>query len=328
MTPLAENKASFDAYGITAWHRAGYTGKRGCAVTHERPSVGPAEVLFPDIMPPTGNSHPYWTSAAFLQICPDAKLYSIPFQTDSFLKDKYAPWFEAHHPDVAFASVNYSGSGYDDVFKPLTRFCTFLNSIGNTEVDNPSQLARDEAWYGVAAVDYINGAFVHRPNSWLSDAIDIAGAGQMYVPTTHGAVETFSDTSCATPFIAGMCHLVNDLFLDKVGRALTASEMMHFMKEHRRDIGPAGKDNQTGLGVFILPDPTTINPFHWIHRTIHMRIGDKTVYVDGKPMMLDQPPIFDRVTNRTLVPVRFIAETLGAAVDWNSAIPLDIFITT
>jgi hypothetical protein len=44
-----------------------------------------------------------------------------------------------------------------------------------------------------------------------------------------------------------------------------------------------------------------------------------TVFLDGKQMNLDQEPVL--VENRILVPLRIIAESLGAAVEWTEEIP-------
>jgi peptidoglycan-N-acetylglucosamine deacetylase len=49
--------------------------------------------------------------------------------------------------------------------------------------------------------------------------------------------------------------------------------------------------------------------------TIEMTIGSTTAYVNGQPTTLDVAPYL--VESRTQVPVRFIAETLGAAVGWD-----------
>jgi len=48
---------------------------------------------------------------------------------------------------------------------------------------------------------------------------------------------------------------------------------------------------------------------------INMQIGSKTAYVNGSPISLDVPP---QITNgRTLVPIRFVSENLGADVGWD-----------
>lgn len=50
--------------------------------------------------------------------------------------------------------------------------------------------------------------------------------------------------------------------------------------------------------------------------TISMRINDTMAIVNGKTMMMDVPPRV--IDERTLVPVRFIAESLDAHVNWNA----------
>jgi N-acetylmuramoyl-L-alanine amidase len=49
--------------------------------------------------------------------------------------------------------------------------------------------------------------------------------------------------------------------------------------------------------------------------TIKLTIGDTNAYVNGQLVELDVPPKI--VNNRTLVPLRFIAENFGFQVDWN-----------
>ena len=46
-------------------------------------------------------------------------------------------------------------------------------------------------------------------------------------------------------------------------------------------------------------------------------INDKTAVIDGKAVTNDVAPII--VNGRTYTPARFVAEALGAKVDWNEA---------
>jgi hypothetical protein len=46
-------------------------------------------------------------------------------------------------------------------------------------------------------------------------------------------------------------------------------------------------------------------------------IGSTRALVDGEEVQLDQPPEIDPRSNRTLVPLRFLAEVLGWKVVWN-----------
>jgi hypothetical protein len=50
---------------------------------------------------------------------------------------------------------------------------------------------------------------------------------------------------------------------------------------------------------------------------IWLKIDDNTARVNGADVILEAPPILRG--GRTLVPVRFIAESLGAEVEWNEA---------
>ena len=49
---------------------------------------------------------------------------------------------------------------------------------------------------------------------------------------------------------------------------------------------------------------------------IKLTINDKTAYVNGKEITLDTPSVIK--DGRTLVPVRFISESLGKDVEWDA----------
>jgi hypothetical protein len=48
---------------------------------------------------------------------------------------------------------------------------------------------------------------------------------------------------------------------------------------------------------------------------IKMQIGSNTAYVNGSAVRLDAPPQI--VKGRTLVPIRFVSENMGAGVTWD-----------
>ena len=56
-----------------------------------------------------------------------------------------------------------------------------------------------------------------------------------------------------------------------------------------------------------------------IPKIITLIIGDSAATVAGQPYNLDALPYLDEQANRTLVPVRFVSEALGAWVEWESA---------
>ena len=49
--------------------------------------------------------------------------------------------------------------------------------------------------------------------------------------------------------------------------------------------------------------------------TIKLYINSEDAYVNGEPYVLDVPA--ELINNRTMVPIRFVAEALGTEVDWN-----------
>ena len=51
-------------------------------------------------------------------------------------------------------------------------------------------------------------------------------------------------------------------------------------------------------------------------RVVILTVGQTGATVDGSPYTLDTAPYIDAVANRTLVPIRFVSEALGAQVDW------------
>jgi uncharacterized protein YkwD len=50
-------------------------------------------------------------------------------------------------------------------------------------------------------------------------------------------------------------------------------------------------------------------------KKVQLGIGESTAYVNDKPVILDVPAII--ISSRTMVPLRFISESLGAKVEWN-----------
>jgi len=51
------------------------------------------------------------------------------------------------------------------------------------------------------------------------------------------------------------------------------------------------------------------------NKLLELYIGDTTAYVNAASVKLDSPPVIQN--SRTLVPVRFISEQMGAKVTWN-----------
>jgi hypothetical protein len=67
-----------------------------------------------------------------------------------------------------------------------------------------------------------------------------------------------------------------------------------------------------------LPEPVPApNPGTKVRRTVRLVVDNSEALVDGKPVRLDVPPTV--IDNRTVVPLRFVADALGAELKWDGA---------
>jgi hypothetical protein len=68
------------------------------------------------------------------------------------------------------------------------------------------------------------------------------------------------------------------------------------------------------LGATVVYSNGTINATRG-RRTISLSIGSPTAMVNGQSVQLDSPPFL--IGDRTLVPLRFVSQALGARVQWS-----------
>ena len=109
-------------------------------------------------------------------------------------------------------------------------------------------------------------------------------------------------TSFAAPFLCGMAGLYKSKYKD-----ITQSEVYALFKSNCEDLGADGKDEVWGWGLPIMIEPNK--------RMVTLTIGSNVMTVDGQKIFLDTEPVIDS-NNRTLVPVRAIAEAFGYKVEW------------
>ena len=295
---LNENKAVLDRLGISRWHDAGYIGSRGMSLTFERPFVRPimngqVEILWNDLFPVVyqegdfRQAHAYYTTMLHLQVAPGRKIKSVISSgavegnetVSGFIVDTLIPWMLKNKPDVGYRSLDGGlRREFDATFEKVTPFCTLCNAAGNNNSRDYASEITMESWLGIGAANYKNGVFNPEGYSSESEHVDFCGIAPFYAPTTNGEASVSDGTSTATPFIAGQMALVNDFFIDKIGRPLSMREMYAFVQFHSLDIAVPGKDKKTGHGVFIMPDPATINPNDWITGGSVVSYGDHSTW--------------------------------------------------
>lgn len=54
-------------------------------------------------------------------------------------------------------------------------------------------------------------------------------------------------------------------------------------------------------------------------RKVNLVVGSKTAKINDKSSVMDVAPFIDKASSRTLVPLRFIGESLLAKIDWNNS---------
>jgi len=247
---LKKNDPIREYLGVTAWHAAGYTG--------ERARIASAE----DFTQAPRNSHAWMSHRAAMEIAPEAEYAYIPPCPKAQVRDEaFADYlrqeFSRYMPHVYFGSVvPATGSeAMDAALGDFPGICA-LFAAGNDGERTASAYIRGKHIWGVGAVT-VSGSGKATPAGYSSESarVDFAAPTNVYVSETR----LFSGTSCATPVLAGLCALVDDLFLHRTGRALTREAMYRFLRDCAADLTDPGKDEKTGYGVPRLPRPEDVD---------------------------------------------------------------------
>ena len=115
-------------------------------------------------------------------------------------------------------------------------------AVGNNGTGGPAHYpAAYPQVIGVGAI-LPNGA--PAPYSTVSEAVDFAAPGYAIVSTwTSGRYASLNGTSQATPFVSATVALMFD-----ANAGLARGTAMHMLMDTSHDLGPAGRDNETGYG--------------------------------------------------------------------------------
>ena len=240
---LPDNDRFRDFLGVTAWHKAGFTGKRGLTASGEDFTVG--------------KGHPYQTYLIFKEFAPDREVIYLP----SDMK-KSAAEVMARKVDTMWASLSVAcgGEDQDAPMEPTTPFFSYFMSAGNKGKDDYNARLRGKYIYGGGSY-HLMADETTSPVSYSSvtEHVDFCAPELVSFPTASGRGSPFPGTSCAAPVLTGMAALVNDFFIDKTGKPLSSAMMYQFLRDCSVDMTTVGKDTKTGWGAPILPPPETID---------------------------------------------------------------------
>lgn len=308
------NEKEFEFLGITTFHKVGYLGANIKIASCE----GIMENVYSDVICPLGyntksdrlDNHGTQVMGYIKQVLPNAQKYAIPYE------DKYIDLF--NNMDVITTSASsalYLTNKSKQAFKDWINKGIFLcTAVGNDNIRSQTKPSRLDEWISIGAVEFDTNK--KRVTSSVTEDLDfmcLDGLDNTYKGTETG-------TSFAAPLFAGMVGLVQDFFIKNTGKKLKYNKLLEFIKDHSTDYGELGFDNKYGNGLFILPNPETINIKKYMeeemkHKTIVLTIDSDIMLVNGSEKIMDTAPFIK--DNRTFVPIKFITEVLGCNIKWD-----------
>lgn len=313
------NIPKFDICNIPTYHKMGYTGKGikiGVLDTPFKPcpAYGKIVHVLGSHISDKFASHGSAVCNVISQIAPDAEIYMLPFGVGSL------EWCIDNDMDIVNYSANYAKNHRSSVFENLSKQAfnkgmILLTSAGNYGEENKLRFPGClQEWIAVGAVrmeggrifltNYSSYTKEKQKNTW--NMVEVCGFTDIYV--YYAGVDTylpFGGTSCASPFIAGMAAL----YFSYLGKTMNAEDFRRFKINNTLDLEEHGFDTRTGYGLFILPE------LEEQKRMIELWIGKKKYKVNGQEKEMDVAPVI--VNDRTMVPIRFVAEAFGKRVDWD-----------
>lgn len=216
--------------------------------------------------------------------------------------------------DVVSLSIS-SSSNYANIREAVLE-CEKQNilivcSVGNTAAHDLTFPAAFEETVAVSAVD---SKLVYETYSSFGQMVMFCMHGTLIAaPSSKGPdeYERYTGTSPATPLVAGIAGLIRDKFKFLNGRRMTNAETRMMLSMLSMDLGPSGRDKWYGYGFPAL-DPSA--PTDW---TVEIPIDKGYLLDGGKYVQIEQPAEIDPDTNRTLIPVRAMAEAMDKDITWD-----------
>ncbi len=259
---IAKNDNVRDYLGVTAWHNAGYLGSRVTVANGETWSLAkynPDGLCTAPIAPDTDNSHGEDTARVLHEIAPRAKIVQLPFGSTRYAETAYR-YILDNDICIMTRSMAVNTTSLADAYLPDLPNTTYFNCAGNDGDDDYAKIIKSKYVNGVGAV-YLDAKNKITPAHYSSESEFVDYCGMTNVYTSDHA--KFTGTSCATPALAGLAALVQDLFIAKTGHPLDRVRLHVFLMDCCHDLGDDGHDDDTGWGVVVLPPPETVDVWQW-----------------------------------------------------------------
>ena len=261
------NKDAFDFLGITKFHESGYTGKNITISSKESIIQG----VFDDVecddyfSTDTSKSAKHGTTVMdyIRQVVPDARKIACDFSGTVEKNVWKCEGMEKllNNPPQVFTSSSYNTSDSQEhhmkKYKELRgKGCFLVHGAGNNSEDGVLNVVKNDVFKAVAAYKLFCGKPKKESFSSVGEEVDFASLDNLRATWDN---KRHTGTSFSAPVFAGMVALVQDFFIAKTGKQLDYENLLQFIKDNCIDVDEEGKDDKSGFGLFILPNPNSID---------------------------------------------------------------------
>lgn len=280
------NEEAFDFLGIAKFHENGYTGKNITIASKESIIQG----IFDDVecddyfSTDTSKSAKHGTTVMdyIRQVVPDARKIACDFSgtvEKNIWKCEGMEKLLSNPPQV-FTSSSYNSSDSQEhhmkKYRELReKGCFLVHGAGNDGEDGVLNVVKNDVFKAVAAYKLFCGKPKRESFSSVGEEVDFASLDNLRASWDN---KRHTGTSFSAPVFAGMVALVQDFFISKTGKQLDYENLLQFIKDNCIDVDEEGKDEKSGYGLFILPDPNSIN----ISKYTDVKGEDKTMSEENK----------------------------------------------
>ena len=284
---MSYEKESLDLLGITRWHELGYTGKGIKIMSDEKV----CQKKHPDVISPKGykstSGHGDDVMSHLKLVAPDATFIAYPMSVNSDGNGGYKSDCADYIKDqriLIFSTSSISGNITEYKEKAMQdcidKGCIFFAAAGNDNKKGIRGEAKSEKYLAIGGVKatYVNGSW----DFTQLKKVGYSSVGKELDYVTISEILSVSGTSFCSPVFAAMCGLVQQFFIEKVGRRLTRDEMVKFIGDNLIDVDTDGFDIRTGHGLFKLPEPSTIDVSKYV-ADIDVAYPSDGIYYGGFP---------------------------------------------
>lgn len=275
------NEDAFDFLGITKFHQSGYTGKNITIASKEMIIEG----IFDDVecddyfSTDTSKSAKHGTNVMdyIRQVVPDARKIACDFigTVEKNIWNCVGMQKLLDNPPQVFTSSSYNTSDSQEhhmkKYRELRdKGCFLVHGAGNDGEDGVLNVVKNDVFKAVAAYKLYCGKPKKESFSSVGEEVDFSSLDNLRATWDN---KRHTGTSYSAPIFAGMVALVQDFFIAKTGKQLDYENLLQFIKDNCIDLEETGIDNKSGFGLFILPEPDSIE----ISRYINTKGEDKTM---------------------------------------------------